>query len=68
MSDHDAYTDTLDGLHLYVQPGGCVEISQLHDEQPDDEEPEMVHLCHWDDLVTKVEAIRARRRIDGTAL
>lgn len=52
-------------LHVYVQPGGCVDVTENGIEGlSEDEGP--VHICDWLKFVAEVERIRDLHRAEGS--
>lgn len=47
-------------LRIYVQPGGCLEISQ----QPDNDElePDLVHICNWPAILPQIRSLIEQRQ------
>lgn len=69
-NDWKQYTQDINGTHIYVQKWGCVELSSLGDDQADDDDPEMVHICsdNWALVVAAANELLAKRGAEGLAV
>lgn len=61
------YTIVVGHLSVYIQPGGCIEITDGEREIPNGDGPEMVHICGsaWGDVMDVVALLAAAYREDG---